>query len=59
MDFGGIETHPIFSKNFDGLRWELTNQNIFRIKIYVKKRNMSLKNGNQKIQICVVERNKL
>jgi hypothetical protein len=29
MDFDGIETHSYFSKNFDELWWELTNQTIF------------------------------
>ena len=46
-------------KNFDGLWWELTNQNIFPNKIICKQKHMNLKNGDWEIQSCVVERSKL
>jgi hypothetical protein len=43
----------------DKLWWELTNQNIFPIKIICKQKHINLKNGDWEIQSCVVERNKI
>jgi hypothetical protein len=54
-----IITTNVYNLHIGQLWWELTNQNIFPIKIICKQKHINLKNGDWEIQSCVVERNKI